>query len=273
MRLWALSDLHVGHPVNRGALDTIGEHPDDWLILAGDLCETEALFVETLRRIRPRFQRLLWVPGNHELWTIPKRDAYRGQAKYQRLVDHCRALDVLTPEDPYVAWPPREPRLLLAPLFLLYDYSFSPSGEPAGALRWARETGIECVDEHLLHPEPYPSRQAWCAHRLTLTEGRLEAARRSHPSLPLVLINHFPLRRSHAVLPAVPRFTPWCGTVRTDDWHRRFRAQVVVYGHLHIRKTRYDDGVRFEEVSLGHPGQWDPEKGMAHYLRRIDPVA
>jgi hypothetical protein len=27
----------------------------------------------------------------------------------------------------------------------------------------------------------------------------------------------------------------------------------VVYGHLHIPRTTYHDGVRFEEVSVGYP--------------------
>jgi hypothetical protein len=31
---------------------------------------------------------------------------------------------------------------------------------------------------------------------------------------------------------------------------------VVVYGHLHIRRTTQYDGVRFEEVSLGYPREW-----------------
>jgi hypothetical protein len=48
----------------------------------------------------------------------------------------------------------------------------------------------------------------------------------------------------------------WCGTARTADWHKRFNAAVVVYGHLHIPRTTYHDGVRFEEVSLGYPREW-----------------
>ena len=32
MKLYALSDLHVGFKDNREALDTLGEHPDDWLV-------------------------------------------------------------------------------------------------------------------------------------------------------------------------------------------------------------------------------------------------
>jgi hypothetical protein len=54
----------------------------------------------------------------------------------------------------------------------------------------------------------------------------------------------------------MPRFSIWCGTRRTEDWHLRFNAAVVASGHLHIRSTSYRDGVRFEEVSLGYPRQW-----------------
>ena len=71
------------------------------------------------------------------------------------------------------------------------------------------------------------------------------------------MINHFPLRQDLAVLPRIPRFSIWCGTRRTEDWHLRFRAEAVIYGHLHIRGTHLRDGVRFEEVSLGYPQNWD----------------
>jgi hypothetical protein len=133
---------------------------------------------------------------------------------------------------------------------------------------WAAESGVICADEVLLHPEPYLSRSAWCAARCQYTEKRLqEAASRA----PLVLINHFPLRQDLVRLRFIPRFSLWCGTRRTEDWHTRFRASVVVYGHLHIRGTRYQDGVRFEEVSLGYPRNWQHERGVQGYLREILP--
>jgi UDP-2,3-diacylglucosamine pyrophosphatase LpxH len=88
--------------------------------------------------------------------------------------------------------------------------------------------------------------------------------------LPTVLINHFPLKQSLAKLPAIPRFMIWCGTRRTEDWHKRFNASVVVSGHLHIRSTREIDGTRFEEVSLGYPNrQWRPSNGMDTHVRVI----
>ncbi len=255
MKLWALSDLHVGFAQNRALLEAMPDHGADWLILAGDVGESAEHLSWTLDVLQPRFGRLIWVPGNHELWTRPREGGARGVAKYDELVALCRARRVLTPEDPYPLWEGEGGPHRLAPLFLLYDYSFRPDEVPASqALGWAMEHDILCADEHLLHPDPFPSREAWCQARCELTEARLERARvlDAHP---MVLINHFPLLRDHAVLPRIPRFSIWCGTRRTEDWHLRFRASVVVYGHLHIRGTRELDGVRFEEVSLGYPSQ------------------
>jgi hypothetical protein len=45
----------------------------------------------------------------------------------------------------------------------------------------------------------------------------------------------------------------------------------VVYGHLHIRGSYRRDGVRFEEVSLGYPPNWDQSLGIEPYLRQILP--
>jgi hypothetical protein len=84
-----------------------------------------------------------------------------------------------------------------------------------------------------------------------------------------VLVNHFPLRQDLAVLPRIPRFTIWCGTRLTEDWHQRFPVDAVVYGHLHLRQSRVLQGVRFEEVSLGYPHQWTDGRTLDSYLRRI----
>lgn len=270
MKLYALADLHLRYEVTRRALEALAPHPYDWLILAGDIGETEEQLRFALSILRRRFGRLLWVPGNHDLWTVPsKPEDLRGVAKYERLVAICRDYGVLTPEDPYVTWPGEGPRAILAPLFLLYDYSFRPDHIPVEkAIAWAAEDDLLASDEVLLHADPYPDKPAWCEARVKATEVRLaEAAERG----PTILINHFPLRRDLAILPRIPRFSIWCGTRRTEDWHLRFRAEAVIYGHLHIRATHWRDGVRFEEVSLGYPQNYDPRRGVEPYLRQILP--
>lgn len=276
MKLYALSDLHLSFEINRQALDALPAQPEDWLILAGDVGESVAHLQFALSRLTRRFARLIWVPGNHELWTLPasagssNEPDRRGAEKYRQLIALCRDYNVLTPEDPYVFWPGESGQFLLAPLFLLYDYSFRPASvSEEQALDWAEETNVVCLDEFVLHPDPYVSRSAWCQARCAYTERRLQEA--ALTGARLVLINHFPLRQDCVRLPMIPRFSLWCGTTRTETWHTRFPTAVVVYGHLHRRATDYRDGVRFEEVSLGYPQNWQPERGIQQYLREILP--
>lgn len=269
MTLWALSDLHIGYETNRRAIESLPDFGDDWLLLGGDTGDTLAQLTAVLEVVTRRFARVIWTPGNHDLWT-PRQwpDERRGVAHYERLVAACRDHGVLTPDDPYVTWPATGH--VLAPVFTLYDYSFGPPGlTPDEAVAWAAETGIRCADELLLSPAPLASRGDWCRARVAATEARLAAV---PAGARLVLLSHFPLRPDLAVLPRIPRFTIWCGTTLTADWHTRFPVDVVVSGHLHMRSTRWRDGVRFEEVSLGYPPQWDGARGAASYLRPILPA-
>lgn len=269
MALLAISDLHIGFEANRRALETVSDHFDDWLILAGDVGETVAHLVDALDCLTPKFAQLIWVPGNHELWSRREEPGLRGDGKYRALVAACRARSVLTPEDPYPLFQGLDGQLRIAPLFTLYDYSFTPTPmAPAAAVQWAIDQGVLCSDEAVLHCEPYASRPAWCAARCDETEQRLTRTR-ALDTCPLVLVGHFPLLREHAEIPRFPAFSIWCGTERTRTWPRRFGASVVVYGHLHMPGTRRADGIRYEEVSLGYPGQWSPSQGLETHFRLI----
>ncbi len=269
MRLWAISDLHLNRPENLRAFESFPSHPEDWLILAGDLANGSELLNACFESLVGKYARVLWVPGNHELWSSRRGDdAPRGQALYERLVSLAQGHGVVTPEDPYPLFPdPAAGPVAVAPLFLLYDYSFRPDDVARErVVPWAREAGSLCADEAFLRPDPFPDREAWCAKRCAASEARLNAL---PADLPTVLVNHFPLEERLAVLPRAPRFTPWCGTRRTRGWHRRFNACAAVYGHLHIRKTDWIDGVPFQEVSLGYPAQWDRTRGIGAYLREV----
>ncbi|KUO07938.1 metallophosphoesterase family protein [Streptomyces sp. DSM 15324] len=271
-RLFAVSDLHVAYEQNRAVVRRLRpSDPSDWLIVAGDIGELTADVEWVLRLLAERFATVVWVPGNHELWTHPDDPVtLRGEARYRSLVELCRSLGVLTPEDPYVQWPGPDGPVVIAPLFLLYDYSFLPPGATgtADALARAEKAGVVATDEFLLHSDPYPDRAAWCRARLEYTRERLDAC----PSdLPTVLVNHFPLVREPTRILRYPEFALWCGTTATHDWHRRYRAATVVYGHLHIPRTTWHDGVPHREVSLGYPREWQARGMPDPLLREILP--
>ena len=281
-RLLAISDLHIGYPENRAYADSLAPaDPEDWLIVAGDVGEVFADVGFVLASLASRFARVIWVPGNHELWTPPADPVtLRGVARYEALVKVCRRFGVLTPEDEFPVWPGPDGPVTIAPLLTLYDYSFglparSKAGAPAttgqadavqatqaaefaaaparraDAVRAAEAAGIAAADEGRLHPDPYPSVADWCRARVAATQARLDAL-----DGPAVLVSHWPLIPAPLAALRQPAYAPWCGTTLTADWHTRYPVVTAVYGHLHIPRTTYHDGVRFEEVSVGYPREW-----------------
>ncbi|REE95825.1 3',5'-cyclic AMP phosphodiesterase CpdA [Thermomonospora umbrina] len=256
-RLYAISDLHVGYAENRAFVESLRpDSPSDWLIVAGDVSERVSDIEWTLGLLADRYETVVWVPGNHELWTTPKDPVtLRGEERYRHLVDVCRRLGVLTPEDPYPLWRGEGGPVLIVPLFVLYDYSFRAPGTSTKeeSLAVAYEAGVVCTDERFLHPDPYPTRDAWCRARIEETERRLAA---KEDGVRTVLVNHYPLVREPTRILRYPEFAQWCGTELTADWHLKYDAAAVIYGHLHIPRVTHHDGVRFEEVSVGYPREW-----------------
>ena len=265
-RLLAISDLHIGYPENRAVADALAPgDPGDWLIVAGDVGEVFADVGFVLASLANRFAKVIWTPGNHELWTLPSDPvALRGPARYEALVKVCQRFGVVTPEDDFPVWDGPGGAVTVAPVFTLYDYSFRADGVTDGgpegaerddgrtaALAGARRAGITPADEGRLHADPHLSAAAWCRELVASAERRLAAV-----GGPVVLASHWPLVRDPVAALRHQEFAPWCGTTLTAGWHTRYQVVAAVYGHLHIpRSTRYD-GVRFEEVSVGYPREW-----------------
>ena len=160
----------------------------------------------------------------------------RGEARYRHLVQVCRELGVLTPEDPYPVWtgaggPGASSRRCSCS-------TTTPScrrDAPPRRRRWRRPTGagVVCTDEHLLHPDPYPTREAWCRRpgraRPSARLDALDPDAADGAGQPLAAD---PAADRRAALPGVRP----CGAAptRPPTGTPRFRAAAVVYGHLHI---------------------------------------
>ena len=266
--LFAISDLHLNHRANRDIAEALRpERPTDWLAVAGDVGHDADDIIRFLATMRARFAQVLWTPGNHDLWSRDG-DTHRGADRYFHLVARCREIGVLTPDDPYALWPNAAGDIVIAPVFVLYDYSLRPDGTTKqDALTRAMAARVVCNDEWLLAPSPHPSREAWCAERLDYTRQRLDAVPATRRT---VLISHWPLHPGPVTRLRYPEFSLWCGTRETADWHTRYRCAAAVHGHLHIPLTEDYDGVRHEEVSLGYPRERAARTRAVEYgLRKI----
>lgn len=252
--LWAVSDLHAAVKANRPRVeDIVPADPSDWLIVAGDVAERTELVVRIMASLVQRFDTVIWVPGNHELFARGT-DRYTGREKYTDLVNKLRGLGVITPEDPY----PVFGGVTIVPLFTLYDYSFrQPTSTVEEALARAREKEIMFTDEVAI--APFVDIRAWCWDRLAYSTRRL-----SRIEGPTILINHWPLVQEPTDRMWLREAALWCGTRHTRGWGTRYNAQAVIYGHLHMPGVQTIHGVDHIEVSLGYPDEWK---------RRTDPPA
>ncbi len=88
----AVSDIHVGHNGNKPMTEELfPDSPDDWLILAGDVSEKTDDIRWALKLLRSRFAKVIWIPGNHELWTTAKDPVQiHGAPRYEYLVNMCQ---------------------------------------------------------------------------------------------------------------------------------------------------------------------------------------
>ncbi|PRQ12621.1 serine/threonine protein phosphatase [Corynebacterium sp. 13CS0277] len=245
--LWAVSDLHAAVAKNADPIARlVPQHPADWLIVAGDVAERTETVLTVLRTLAERYARVIWVPGNHELFCR-SGDRYVGRAKYDELVRGCRNIGVLTPEDPY----PVFGGVTIVPLFTLYDYSFRPAGLTVEqAVQVAHDRQVVMTDQFAI--APFVDVRAWCWDRLAYSVKRL-----SKVQGPTILVNHWPLAFEPVSKMRLQELALWCGSRHTRTWPQRYHAQRVIYGHLHMRGEMIIDGVPHTEVSLGYPREWE----------------
>ncbi|KAH8195404.1 hypothetical protein TruAng_010436 [Truncatella angustata] len=187
-KLYAIGDIHLGHAFNKAAWGRLSPHPEDGLILCGDVGETAAQLEIAFDGATRKFKDVWWCPGNHELYTLVMQTSLRGEEKYAECVEIARMYGVKTPEDDFAVWESDGNSAIVAPIFTLYDYSFRPDDmDKDQALEWAKEADTVATDEFVLHPDPYPTREDWCNALVEKTERKLEEADRR--GIPLVIVS------------------------------------------------------------------------------------
>ena len=239
MKVYALSDLHIEHAANGAWLRALPEqsHRGDVLLLAGDAADTLARLRLVFGELTRRFLKVIFVPGNHDLWVTGEEEGTDSLAKFARvqaLADECGVSMA-----PFHCGP-----LSIVPLLSWYDYSFGPPGAALKAAwsdfracRWPGGMGPDQVARHF-HALNLPSLRTVNTH--------------------LISFSHFLPRAD--LLPQPPGATralllPVLGSDALERQLRQLRPQLHVFGHSHARLDATHDGIRYLNLALGTPGE------------------
>lgn len=239
MRVFAISDLHTDYAENARWVAglSLADHRDDALVVAGDVSDVPTLLASTLDQLVRRFRRVVFVPGNHELWVIRQPgtpDSLRKFAEVLRIAKDC---GVTT--SPWSAGD-----LTIVPLQGWYDGSFGEADSDLRACwadyhacRWPAGMGSEDVASQFLRAnEPLlyhrPGKVISCSHFLP----RIDVMPVTDPGRG---------RWLHPVL----------GSHRLEEQVRRLGSTLHVYGHSHVNRHVRLDGVTYVNNALGYPSE------------------
>jgi predicted phosphodiesterase len=247
MRVFALSDIHIDYEVNAKWIAnlSIAEYRDDALILAGDVTDSLRLLEWCLGALVKRFKKVLFTPGNHELWVIREdrnKDSFQKFEEVSAVVESSGASMRTF----------RERGLSIIPLLAWYDYSF---GEPSEELRAMWMDYRACR-----WPSGYTEEDV-AAHFAALNDGQVSMA----PDT-VITYSHF-LPRIDVMPDFIPcahkLLYPVLGSTRLERQLRRLNSSAHVYGHSHVNRHVKIDGVSYINNAFGYPNEtWITSKSL-----------
>lgn len=237
MRIFAVSDIHVDYDVNaRWVADlSVADYQDDVLILAGDVSDTLRLLEWCLGTLAARFRKVLFVPGNHDLWVLREDHGKDSLQKFD-------AVRAAVESSGASMQPYRAEGVSIIPLLSWYDYSF---GEPTAELRSMWMDYRACR-----WPDGYTDRDV-ALHFASLNDEHV-----SVPGDKVITYSHF-LPRIDLMpwfIPAAQQILyPILGSTLVEAQLRRLGSRIHVYGHSHVNRQVKIDGVSYINNAFGYP--------------------
>jgi predicted phosphodiesterase len=239
VRIFAISDIHIDYEMNARWLAELStsDYREDVLILAGDISDSLERVMWALSTLVARFRRVMYVPGNHELWVIRDAKHYTSLEKFENL----RAV---VEQSGASMQPQALDRVVIVPLQGWYDYSFGPPGEALlerwmdfQACRWPAHFEMQDVATYFLALNQAPPP----VHEATL-----------------ISFSHF-LPRIDLMPSYIPQakrmLYPVLGSTRLEEQLRAMRSSIHVYGHSHVNRQITIDDVTYINNAFGYPDE------------------
>jgi predicted phosphodiesterase len=246
MRVFALSDIHIDYNANAKWIESLSlaEYKNDVLILAGDVTDIQKLLDWGLNMFTKRFKKVLFVPGNHELWVIRENGEKNSLQKFD---DVCAV--VKSTGASMEAF--HEQGVSIIPLLGWYDYSF---GEPSNELKSTWMDYCSCRWPTGL------TDQDIAARFIALNDGQNSVAGNK-----VITYSHF-LPRIDLMpefIPSMHRILyPVLGSVQLERQLRKLKPDIHVYGHSHVNRQVKIDDVLYINNAFGYPSETRTSKQL-----------
>jgi len=240
MRVFAISDLHVDYPENLRWVEELSffDYRDDLLILAGDISDLVPLFRKTLKLMTSKFNRVAFIPGNHDLWV--RRNRISDSIKKYNIVEKV-ALDCYVETKVFNAG-----GVTVLPVHGWYDNSF---GDPCSRVRsiWKDYTHCAWPDSYELGDinNYFDSKNIY---DLPEPEDNLK-----------ISFSHFLPRIDlmPSFIPADKRILyPLLGSKSIEGHVRSIKPSIHVYGHSHVNRSVKKEGVKYVNNAFGYPHEY-----------------
>ncbi|CAG9461398.1 unnamed protein product [Pedinophyceae sp. YPF-701] len=225
-------------------VDTLSDtaYRGDCLIVAGDVADSMGYLRAALTKLKKKFRRVVFTPGNHDLWLRPGDGKPYSDSVHKLIdiLDFCDELGV----DTTTAQVARN--LFVMPLFSWPNCEFDPHDPTEGRLRF---------DAYCTWPVPCGEVSALFRR---MNEARLgeycSMVAASGPPPLLVTASHFLPRRELPWSPWVAELAKNVGDLGIDAQLRRVGSRTHVFGHTHVNTDVELDGVRYVQHALEAAG-------------------
>ena len=258
-RVWAISDIHIDYQENHNTLMEFARrgHRLDSLIIAGDATDRLDRLQQLLEGLVPCFHRVLFVPGNHELW-IRRSDYTDSLQKFQAIQELCHYLGVQT--EPVKVGQYRQ--VWLVPLFSWYDDKQYGEHSLFVEKDYAEDRTDDMWGDFFHTRWPESMKQPIAEYFAALNEPFLDwnydapVISFSHflPRQELMFSGQFDMRVAAKFDPHPEfNFSRVAGSRRILRQVERLGSQLHVYGHQHRNRLRELEGITYLSHCMGYP--------------------
>lgn len=237
MRVYAISDVHVDYEENLNWVLGLSRHEyqTDILILAGDVTDDITLLDRVFHSLNEKFSKVLFVPGNHELWV--QNDEHgcslqKFEAIERLCAEHDMAMGLF-----------ERSGVSFVPLLSWYDFSFGQADRHLRrawrdfrACNWPAHLDSDAAVTDYFHDKNKP---------LLATRNKV-----------VISYSHFVPRidvMSERIPEAKRRVYPVLGSEKLGLQVSQLKPDIHVYGHSHVNQSIKIDNVQYINNAFAYP--------------------